>query len=72
MKKYKETYIIGIDHGHTCLKTANCCFQTGVAVYDKEPIFKITCLFGMTSIILSAQSIRNFRQIKCWTKIIIF
>ena len=40
MKKYKETYIIGIDHGYGNMKTANCCFQTGVTVYDKEPIFK--------------------------------
>lgn len=22
------------------MKTANCCFQTGVTVYEKEPIFK--------------------------------
>ena len=29
MKKYKETYIIGIDHGYGNMKTANCCFQTG-------------------------------------------
>lgn len=27
MKKYKETYIIGIDHGYGNMKTANCCFQ---------------------------------------------
>lgn len=40
MKKYKETYIIGIDHGYGNMKTANCCFQAGVTVYDKEPIFK--------------------------------
>ena len=40
MKKYKETYIIGIDHGYGNMKTANCCFQTGVTVYEKEPIFK--------------------------------
>ena len=40
MKKYKETYIIGIDHGYGNMKTANCCFQTGMTVYDKEPIFK--------------------------------
>ena len=40
MKKYKETYIIGVDHGYGNMKTANCCFQTGVTVYDKEPIFK--------------------------------
>ena len=40
MKKYKDTYIIGVDHGYGNMKTANCCFQTGVTVYDKEPIFK--------------------------------
>ena len=40
MKKYKETYMIGIDHGYGNMKTANCCFQAGVTVYDKEPIFK--------------------------------
>ena len=40
MKKYKGTYIIGIDHGYGNMKTANCCFQAGVTVYDKEPIFK--------------------------------
>lgn len=51
MKKYKETHIIGIDHGYGNMKTANCCFQAGVTVYDKEPIFKDTCLFGITSII---------------------
>ncbi len=51
MKKYKGTYIIGIDHGYGNMKTANCCFQAGVTVYDKEPIFKITCLFGTASII---------------------
>lgn len=40
MKKYKKTYIIGVDHDYGNIKTANCCFQTGVTVYDKEPIFK--------------------------------
>ena len=37
-EKYKETYIIGVDHGYGNMKTANCCFQTGVTVYEKEPI----------------------------------
>lgn len=27
MKKYKETYIIGVNHGYGNMKTANCCFQ---------------------------------------------
>ena len=40
IKKYKKTYIIGVDHDCGNIKTANCCFQTGVTVYDKEPIFK--------------------------------
>lgn len=39
-EKYKETYIIGVDHGYGNIKTANCCFQIGVTVYDKELIFK--------------------------------
>lgn len=72
MKKYKETYIIGVDHGYGNMKTANCCFQTGVTVYEKNQLSKITCLFGITSIILSVQSIRSFQQIKCWMRIIIF
>ena len=40
MKSYKETKIIGIDHGYGNIKTANCCFNTGVTAYDKEPTFK--------------------------------
>lgn len=71
-KKNKETYIIGVDHGYGNMKTANCCFQTGVTVYEKNQFSKIACLFGITSIILSLQSIRSFQQIKCWTRIIIF
>lgn len=51
MKKYKETYIIGIDHGYGNMKTANCCFQAGVTVYDKEQFSKTICLFGITNTI---------------------
>ena len=36
--------IIGIDHGYGNIKTAHCVFQTGVAVYDKEPTFKSNLL----------------------------
>lgn len=32
--------IIGVDNGYGNQKTAHCCFQTGVSVYDKEPTFK--------------------------------
>lgn len=39
--------IIGIDHGYGNIKTANCCFKTGVAAFDKEPTFKSNLLvFG--------------------------
>ena len=40
MKEFNNTKIIGIDHGYGNMKTANCCFPTGVAAYDKEPVFK--------------------------------
>ena len=36
--------IIGIDHGYGNIKTAHCCFNTGVAAYDKEPTFKSNLL----------------------------
>ncbi|MDE6998446.1 MAG: ParM/StbA family protein [Oscillospiraceae bacterium] len=37
---YNTPVIIGIDHGYGNIKTANCCFKTGVASFDKEPTFK--------------------------------
>lgn len=40
MKTINNTKIIGIDHGYGNMKTANCCFTTGVSAYDKEPTFK--------------------------------
>ena len=36
--------IIGIDHGYGNIKTAHCCFKTGVAAYNKEPTFKSNLL----------------------------
>ena len=39
MKKYNEMYVIGIDHGYGNMKTANCCFPTGVMKSETEPIF---------------------------------
>ena len=39
MKKLNDMYVIGIDHGYGNMKTANCCFPTGVLKSDKEPIF---------------------------------
>ena len=40
MKEFNNTKIIGIDHGYGNMKTANCCFPTGVTTYEKEPVFK--------------------------------
>ena len=39
MKTIKNTKIIGIDHGYGNMKTANCCFKTGISTYDSEPLF---------------------------------
>jgi len=36
--------IVGIDHGYGNIKPAHCCFETGVAAYDKEPTFKSNLL----------------------------
>ena len=47
MSNYNATtnpIIIGIDHGYGNIKTAHCCFKTGVAAYDKEPTFKSNML----------------------------
>ena len=32
--------VIGIDHGYGNMKTATRCFPSGVARYNKEPIFQ--------------------------------
>ena len=39
MKTIHNTKIIGIDHGYGNMKTANCCFPTGITAYDHEPLF---------------------------------
>ena len=39
MKTINNTRIIGIDHGFGNIKTANCCFPTGVIAYDCSPTF---------------------------------
>ena len=39
MKDMNGIKIIGVDHGYGNIKTANCCFQTGIAGYDAEPLF---------------------------------
>ena len=39
MKKINDMYVIGIDHGYGNMKTANCCFKTGVMKSSTEPVF---------------------------------
>ena len=39
MKAFNNLKIIGIDHGYGNIKTANCCFPTGVIAGDTEPAF---------------------------------
>lgn len=39
MKTTHNTKIIGIDPGYGNMKTANCCFPTGITAYDHEPLF---------------------------------
>lgn len=39
MKDLENTKIIGIDHGYGNMKTANCCFPTGIQAEDTEPLF---------------------------------
>ncbi len=39
MKELNEVKIIGIDHGYGNMKTANCCFPTGIMAFDSEPLF---------------------------------
>ena len=37
--KKNDPIVIGVDHGFGNIKTAHCCFCTGVTAYDKKPIF---------------------------------
>lgn len=37
--KKNDPIVIGVDHGFGNIKTAHCCFRTGVTAYDKKPIF---------------------------------
>ena len=39
MKKFKNTTIIGIDHGYGNIKTAGTVTPTGITAYDSEPTF---------------------------------
>ena len=52
MKTFNDFKIIGIDHGYGNIKTANCCFQTGVTGYDSEPLFTKDMLVEHIAVIL--------------------
>ena len=39
MKNQNGIMIIGVDHGYGNIKTANCCFPTGIMDYESEPLF---------------------------------
>ena len=44
MTKLNNVKIIGIDHGFGNVKTASCCFRSGVTLCEKEPTFKANML----------------------------
>ena len=52
--------IIGIDHGYGNIKTANCCFKTGVTSFDKEPTFKSNLLVFENRYYLVGEEHREF------------
>ena len=60
MKNYNNRIIIGIDHGYGNIKTANCCFKTGVTVYDKEPTFKENLLIWNDKYYLIGEEHKEF------------
>lgn len=60
MKTYNNTKIIGIDHGYGNIKTANCCFGTGVLASDKEPVFKENMLIWNNRYYLIGEGHKEF------------
>ena len=59
MKNKNGIYIIGVDHGYGNIKTANCCFPTGVESGDTEPTFKNDLLIYQGRSTKSALGTRN-------------
>lgn len=60
MKSHNETKIIGIDHGYGNIKTANCCFGTGIIASDKEPVFKENLLVWNNKYYLIGEGHKEF------------
>ena len=44
MTEVNNVKVIGIDHGFGNVKTASCCFRSGVTLCEKEPTFKANML----------------------------
>ena len=64
MNNNTNPIIIGIDHGYGNIKTAHCCFKTGVAAYDKEPTFKSNLLIYESRYYLIGEDTRNLSPTK--------
>ena len=54
--------VIGIDHGYGNMKTATRCFPSGVARYDKEPIFQNNLLKEGGLLVLEHGKDNNFEE----------
>ena len=62
-KNNNETVmVIGIDHGYGNMKTATRCFPSGVARYDKEPIFQNNLLKEGGLLVLEHGKDNNFEE----------
>ena len=72
MRKFIEMYVIGIDHGYGNMKTANCCFKTGLLSYDAEPLFTGDMLVYGGKYYLIGEDTRSSFPIKSVMRIIIF
>lgn len=72
MKKFNEMYVIGIDHGYGNMKTANCCFKTGLLAYDAEPLFTGDMLVYDGKYYLIGEGHKEFLPDKIRDEIIIF
>ena len=71
MRKFNEMYVIGIDHGYGNMKTANCCFKTGLLAYDAEPLFTGDMLVYDGKYYLIGEGHKEFLPDKSVTRIII-
>ncbi len=60
MNNNTNPIIIGIDHGYGNIKTAHCCFKTGVSRYDKEPTFTSNLLIYDGSYYLIGEEHKEF------------